>query len=120
MSIGQNTVGMEVTGLSNGLTKVLLSGRLDSPGVDKIETHFVAAVVPGNQSAIVDLSKVDFVASMAIRMFITVARSMRQRRSRLALFGAQALVNEIFEHVSLSEIIPIVATESEAIAVVSS
>ena len=120
MGIKESIVGMEVKGLGDGLTKVILSGRLDAPGVDKIETRFVAATVPGGQSAIVDLSRVEFVASMGIRMFISVARSMGLRRSKLALYGAPSMVNEVFEDVSLSEVIPIVATETEAIAAVTS
>ena len=40
-----------------------------------IENCFVAATVPGGQSAIVDLSRVEFVASMGIRMFVSVART---------------------------------------------
>ena len=120
MGIKESIVGMEVTGLGDGLTKVILSGRLDAPGVDKIETRFVAATVPGGQSAIVDLSRVEFVASMGIRMFISVARSMGLRQSKLALYGAPSMVNEVFEYVSLSEVIPIVATETEAIAAVRS
>ena len=120
MGIKESIVGMEVTGLGDRLTKVILSGRLDAPGVDKIETRFVAAIVPGSQSAIVDLSRVEFVASMGIRMFISVARSMGLRQSKLALYGAPSMVNEVFEYVSLSEVIPIVATETEAIAAVTS
>lgn len=111
---------MEVTEVSDGLTRIIFSGRLDTPGVDKVETLFVATVVPSGKSTIVDLSRVDFVASMGIRMFITVARSLRQRQAKLALYGAQPMVNEVFENVSLHDIIPIVADETEAITAVSS
>jgi anti-sigma B factor antagonist len=120
MAIGENTVGMEVTELSDRLTRITISGRLDTPGVDKVETLFVAAVVPGGKSTIVDLSRVDFVASMGIRMFISVARSLRQRQAKLVLYGPQSMVNEVFENVSLRDIIPIVADETDAITAVSS
>jgi anti-sigma B factor antagonist len=119
MTIGGNIVEIEVTGLADGLTKVTLSGRLDAPGVDRIEPRFVAAIVPAGKSAIVDLSRVVFVGSMGIRMFITVARSMGLRRARLALYGAQSMVNEVFETVSLSEIMPVVDSEAEAIKAVA-
>lgn len=120
MTIGNSIAEMEVTGLDDGLTKVTLSGRLDTPGVDRIEARFAAAVVPSGKSAIVDVSRVVFAGSMGIRMFITIARSMGLRQARLALYGAQSMVSEVFENVSLSEIMPIVATETEAITAVSS
>jgi anti-anti-sigma factor len=120
MTIGEKLVQMEVAGLENGLTKIVFSGRLDTPGVDHIEARFVASLVPGNKSAVVDLSRVDFIASMGIRMFITVARSLALRHAKLALYGAQSMVNEVFENVSLNEIIPVVGNEAEAITAVSS
>ena len=119
MALHENPAEVEVTALGETLNRIVLSGRLDTPGVDPIETHFVAAAVPTSKSAIVNLSTcVEFVSSMAIRMFISVARSMRSRQSKLALSGAQAMVSEVFDHVALSEIIPIVATETEAISTV--
>lgn len=113
-------MGMEVTGVGDKVTKVTLTGRLDAPGVQDIETRFFATLVPAGKSAIVDLSGVEFVASMGIRMFITAARSMSQRRAKLALYGPQSMVKETLESVSLSEIIPIVGDQAEAIDVVSS
>ena len=111
---------MEVVNLGERLVKVTLTGRLDTQGVNRLETRFVAALVPGANNAIVDLSGVDFVASMGIRLFITVARSLAMRHAKLAIYGAQSMVNEVFDHVSLSEMVPVVASESEAIAAVSS
>jgi anti-anti-sigma factor len=120
MTTGEKLVEMEVEGLENGLTKIILSGRLDTPGVDHIEARFVASIVPGNKSAVVDLSRVEFVASMGIRMFITAARSLALRHARLALYGAHSMVSEVFDSVSLNEIIPVVGSEAEAITAVSS
>ena len=42
MTIVRDIVEMEVTGLDNGLTKIVFSGRLDTPGVDRVEARFVA------------------------------------------------------------------------------
>jgi anti-sigma B factor antagonist len=111
---------MEVIGVGDKITKVRLKGRLDTPGVDQIETRLVATLVPGGKSAIIDLSDVEFVASMAIRMLISVARSLRQRHARLALYGVTSLVQETFDSVALSAIIPIGADETDALRLVSS
>lgn len=113
-------VQMEVTSLGNRLTKIVLSGPLDTPGVDHIEARLVATVVPESKSAVVDLSGVEFIASMGIRMFIAVARSLAIRHAKLALYGAQSMVGEVLEHASLSDIVPVVASETDAIAAVSS
>ncbi len=44
--------------------------------VDEIKTRFIAAVVPVGNNAVVDLSRVEFVASMGIRMLVSTARSL--------------------------------------------
>jgi anti-anti-sigma factor len=120
MTLGRESVEMEVTALDGGLTKIVLSGRLDAPGVDRVEAPLVAVVVPGSHSAIVDISRVDFVASMGIRMLIMVARSLALRKAKLALYGARPMVNEVFGHVKLRDFVTVVDTEAEAIAAVAS
>jgi hypothetical protein len=45
---------------------------------------------------------------------------MRHRQCRLAIYGAQPLVGQVFEHAALHEIIPIFRSEDEALAAVSS
>jgi anti-sigma B factor antagonist len=110
---------LEISSLTERLTRIVLSGRLDAPGVDRIETQFVAAVVPAAKNVVVDLSRVEFIASMGIRMLVSVARSLQQRRARLVLYGPSPLVNEVFKHVSLQDLMPIVADETAAIAAIT-
>ena len=110
---------MDITPLSEGLMKVTLVGRLDSPGVDRIETRLLASLVPAGCSAIIDLSRVDFVASMGLRMIMSAARSLRSRNARLAVYGAQRPVNDVFEQVSFGQIVPVRSTEAEALVAVA-
>jgi anti-sigma B factor antagonist/stage II sporulation protein AA (anti-sigma F factor antagonist) len=107
---------MEISPLGNDQVKVTLKGRLDTPGVDRVETRFVAAVVPGGRHALVDLSHVEFIGSLGVRMFIAVARSLKLKNARLVLLSPQEQVREVFDHVSLSDIIPVCADETEALS----
>ena len=106
---------IETSILPTGPVKVVLKGRLDTAGVDRIETRFVGAIVPRGQSAIVDLSGVDFVNSMGLRVFISVARTLSRKQATLVLFAPQQPVKEVFDSVSLNNIIPIRETEAEAL-----
>jgi anti-sigma B factor antagonist len=105
---------MEINQVGDDRVKVTFKGRLDTPGVDRVETRFVAAVVPGGRHALVDLSQVEFVGSLGVRMFISVARSLRMKQARLVLISPQAQVREVFDHVSLGDMIPICVDETEA------
>jgi len=109
---------MHIDVLADRLVRATFVGRLDTPGVDKVETQFVASLVPGGNNAVIDLSQVDFVASMGIRMLVSAARSLRQKQSKLALYGVQVPVRQVFEAVALQQVIPICSTETEALAAV--
>jgi len=102
-----------------GVTKAVLGGRLDSFSVGEVETRFVASIVPKEQPAVIDLSDVSFIASLGIRMLIGTARALQRSNARFAMFGANDAVMEIIETTSLTEIIPVVGTEAEALAVVT-
>jgi len=66
----------------DGVVKVGLVGRLDTPGVDAVEPRFTAAVVPRGALAVVDLSGVEFIGSLGLRMLITIARALSRRTAR--------------------------------------
>lgn len=110
---------MDITPVGERLVKIALVGRLDTQGIDQLETRFTSAIVPGSNSAIVDLTQVDFLASMGIRMLISVARLVRTRGARMALYGATAPVGQVLEAVSLHKIIPVCTTEADALAAVT-
>ncbi|HVZ45991.1 MAG TPA: STAS domain-containing protein [Ramlibacter sp.] len=105
----------EVSQLDDHCNLVRLTGRMDSPGVDRIETRFTAAVTAANRDAVVDLSGVDFLASMGIRMFIANARAMSGKGKRLALFGATEMVRDVLESVAIDQIIPVAADQDQAL-----
>jgi anti-anti-sigma factor len=106
---------MEVTKLDGELTCARLLGRLDAPGADRIGIRFTAGVVAPGKNVMVDLSGVNFVASMGIRLLISSARALSGKGATMVLFGATELVQNVFEQCALDQIIPIVATEQHAI-----
>ena len=107
-----------VTDLSERVTKVALSGRLDTAGVDRVEAKFLAVCAAGGSHALIDLSAVSFMASMGIRMLISASRAMALRKTKLVLFAPQPMVSDVLNHTALADVIPIAADEKAAIALV--
>ena len=105
---------IEMTDLGSA-AKISLVGRLDTPGVDQIETKFTAGVVAGGRDALVDLTQVTFVSSMGIRMLLSAARSLNLKKAKMVIFGAQPLVRESLDHVGLPNLLPVVADEAQAL-----
>jgi len=99
----------------NGVVMVRLHGRLDSMGADRIGARFSAAVASSAQRVAIDLSGLSFLASLGIRLFIASARALGQRGGKMVIFGASDMVSTVLEHIGLDQMIPIVATEQQAL-----
>lgn len=101
---------------SPSATRVTLLGRLDSAGVEQVEAPLTAALRDGTGPVLLDFGKVSFVGSLGIRLLIALGRTLHKQRRSLALFGVQPQVAEVFETVALGDLIPIAATEEQALA----
>jgi anti-anti-sigma factor len=96
--------------------RIAFDGRLDTAGVGQIEMQFSALAGVAAKPVIVDLTAVSFLASLAVRMFISTGRILAARGNRMVLFGPTAEVLEIIEVMGLGEIIAVEADEAAALA----
>jgi anti-anti-sigma factor len=93
--------------LDNGIGLIKLSGRLDIIGTGEIETKFVGYCAGGKPRVIVDLSEVDFLASIGIRLLVLTAKSVAIRGGKTALLNPIAEVQSVLEITGIPSIIPI-------------
>ncbi len=106
----------EVVDAGPAANKLVLKGRLDSASVGALETPFTAAVAASGKSALLDLRGVDFLSSLGIRLLLSSARVVTRRGGVVVLFGAQPMVAEVLHAMALDQVLPMVATEDEALA----
>jgi anti-anti-sigma factor len=106
----------EVAELSPTCRQVALTGRLDTDGVDRIEARLTATLLSGGDWVIV-LEGVTFLASLGIRMLITLAKLLQRRGHRLVLVAPRPLVDQALRHSSIDEVIPVAADIDSALAV---
>jgi anti-anti-sigma factor len=107
---------MEIVDVADGLVNVALVGRLDTPAVEHIEADLVASLVPRGARAIVDLSRLEFVGSMGLRMFITIGRDLGRNNGKLVLYSPQPWVNVMFATAGLHELISVCPDATSAAA----
>ena len=110
---------LEILEQSPTVTRLALKGRLDTAGVDKVETRLNAALAR-DKHGIVDLSGVTFLASMGIRMLISAAKMQSRRGKQLILIAPGPLVDQALKHASLDEIIPVARDLAGAMALIGS
>lgn len=111
------TMELQATDLNKGITLIKLIGRMDIMGVNKIETKFAAYCAGETPHVIVDMSGVDFLASIGIRMLVTNAKSLRSRSGKMALLNPTSDVMNVLEITDIPAIIPVYSELESAEAV---
>ena len=119
IAIRGNAVQFELTDIDEGTTLIRPGVRLDALGVGRVEALLLAAVTSARPRILIDLSGVDFIASMGIHMLVSTARTAQTHGSYLALFGAQPLVARVFEQTALARVMTIVTDREAALKATS-
>ena len=110
---------MEMTAneLKNGITLIALQGMLDIMGVNQVETKFAGYCSGENARVLVDMSGVDYMASIGIRLLVTNAKSLRTRNGKMALLSPTTDVFNVLEMTDIPAIIPVYSNFESAEAV---
>jgi anti-anti-sigma factor len=93
--------------LENNIRLIKLIGDLDIIGVGAIETQFSGHCAGDSPRVLVDLSEVEFLASIGIRMLTLNAKSIARRGGRMVLLGPTPDVRNVLEITGIPAVIPI-------------
>jgi anti-anti-sigma factor len=93
--------------LENDIRLLKLVGDLDIQGVEAIETKFAGYCAGENPRVLVDLSEVEFLASIGIRLLTLNAKAVASRGGRMVLLHPTPDVRSVLEVTGIPAIIPI-------------
>jgi len=109
---------ISIEDLDGGVTKVVLSGRIDIAG--SFEIDLPMSVVGGSRRAvIVDLSEVEFMASLGLRSVVLCGKAVVSKGGRVVLLSPRPVVEEVITTSGVDELFSIFRDEPAAIAAVS-
>jgi anti-anti-sigma factor len=94
-------------------TRVVLVGKLDIVGAEKIDTP-LATVAGSRGNIVVDMAGVSFIASIGIRHLVMAAKAVARRSGKLVLLAPNPLVTDVLVTAGLEDLLPIVRSEDEA------
>lgn len=89
----------------DGVVQISLSGRMDLLGVEDVGAPFTQAIGSRAGLVAVDLSRVDFLASVGLRLLFTNARTLQEHGGRMALSGAQDAVKAVLDSTGVPQVI---------------
>ena len=93
--------------LENNIRLIKLIGRLDIIGTGEIETKFSGYSAGEKARVIVDLSDVDFLSSIGIRLLMLTAKSVASRGGKMVILRPLPDVQNVLEIAGIPGIIPI-------------
>jgi anti-anti-sigma factor len=105
---------LEVSELNDGIRCIKLSGRMDIQGTGALDTPFAAKSASVKSKVIVDISQVEFMASIGIRMLLSNAKAQDRRGGKMILLNPQPLVEETLRVAGIDKLIPIYTDLAEA------
>lgn len=104
---------IESESLGDGSLKIALAGRLDVQGTQEIDLKFTSFTA--NQTAvIVDLSAVDFLASIGIRTLLLSAKGVTGRGGKMVFLNPDPNITSILQMAGIDTLIPICRSLEEA------
>lgn len=106
---------LTVTPLENGITAIQLVGRMDMKNTLLIDSQITALVARENARVVIEMSGVDFVASVGLRLLISCAKTNARQGGHLALWGLQPMVAESFGIAGIDVLIAIHETLQDAL-----
>jgi len=96
----------ETSTLDTGVLRVTVGGRLDMDTTAKLESAFASQVAPRRAPRVVDISAVEFIASIAMRMLLRNAKVQQTRGGKLVLYKPTPLVREALTMAGMGNLIP--------------
>ncbi|MEB3164259.1 MAG: STAS domain-containing protein [Prochlorothrix sp.] len=97
---------LEITDLDHRILQAKLIGRMDMQGTQAIDTEFGLKLGSSLLPVLVDMSEVDFLASIGMRTLISTARGVHNRGHKLVLLNPQPLVKESLVAAGFDQLIP--------------
>jgi anti-sigma B factor antagonist len=82
----------------------------------EIELSFTSHTVPRAKPLLLDISDVTFLASLGLRMLLTVAKALDRRGAKTVLLSPQPAVREVLKLSGFDQLMPVHNDEETALA----
>src|SRR4051794_10482062 len=106
---------LRVEQLGNQTSRVIPVGRWDTQAAAILRPQ-LASLTEGGGRIIIDMSEVEYLASMGIGSLLLTARSAMQTGGRLVLVAPRPAVADVLTKAKIDDIIPILSDLNDALA----
>jgi anti-anti-sigma factor len=99
--------------LAGGARLITLAGRMDIEGTRAIDLKFTG-LTANQRAVIVDVSGIDFLASIGIRTLLMNAKAVASRKGKIVLLNPSTEITKVLQMAGIDTLIPICRSLDEA------
>src|SRR5687767_5864884 len=100
----------------DGVTVITPSGRIDTTTSGAVEDATRRAVDAGARDIVVDFAGVEYISSAGLRVFLVLAKRMRDLQGRLVLCGMPEPVRQVFHLAGFMPLFRVERSQDAALA----
>ena len=104
----------------DGVTVLAPSGRIDTTTSGAVEAAVKRAVETGARLLVIDFAGTEYISSAGLRVFLVLAKQMRDRRGRLVLCGMPEPVAQVFRLAGFMSLFEVEKSREDAISRIGS
>ena len=101
---------------SEGVVLASLQGRFDAYGAEEFGQCLRKASLPGAESLVLDLSRVEYLSSAGLRVILATYKKLNRAGGLLALAGLQPYCRSVLDFTGFAQTFPVFETTAEAVA----
>jgi anti-anti-sigma factor len=114
--VAEDVINVDIVDLDNGITNVLVSGRMDVQGALAVDKKF-STIADEKKKVVIDLSQVTFLASLGIRTLIMSCKTLASKGGDMVLLNPQPNVEKVLRTSGVDTVIQIVRDMNAATAI---
>jgi anti-anti-sigma factor len=93
--------------LENGIKRMVLRGKMDIDGTNQIDLRLSAETSVERAFVVVDLSEVDFMASVGIGVLVRSYKALKLRGGKMVFLNPQKVVEMVLDRTLVNTLIPV-------------
>jgi anti-anti-sigma factor len=100
----------------DGYVVVAPTGRLDSASAASFDRQLSSVIQRGDTRLVIDLSRLEYISSVGLSVFLSAAKKIKAANGRMALSGLNDRIRLVFEMSGFLRLFPVFPSVDAAVA----
>ncbi len=104
---------------ANNITTLAITGEVDASSSIQLDESLGQVVSNGDPQILIDCTGLSYISSAGLGVFMSYIEDINDKNLKMALFGLNNKVRNVFDILGLDQLLTIVNTKEEALAFIN-